>query len=147
MSLFHSENYTLDNFGILSVREWPEVALQRYFDNDTSKRYFFLVLTDCLRDLVCIVVIPRFYKVVKSCCFSSLEKDGSTIRDKNIPTPTEIKTELDTILGESVLSFITEKTLAADFKGDRLSIQGAERSERPKSAATEQVVQKVHRTL
>lgn len=108
---------------------------------------FFLVLTDCLRDLVCIVVIPRFYKVVKSCCFSSLEKDGSTIRDKNIPTPTEIKTELDTILGESVLSFITEKTLAADFKGDRLSIQGAERSERPKSAATEQVVQKIHRTL
>lgn len=47
-------------------------------------------------------------------------------------TPTQIKTELDVVYGDSVPSFATVKTWAAEFKHGRTSLSDDERSGRQK---------------
>ncbi|KAF8781581.1 hypothetical protein HNY73_011964 [Argiope bruennichi] len=62
-------------------------------------------------------------------------------------SPAYIKTQLDTTLGESAPPFTTAKTCFSDFKRVRTSTLDAEHSGRQKSAATDEIVRKVHKTI
>jgi histone-lysine N-methyltransferase SETMAR len=62
-------------------------------------------------------------------------------------SPTEIKAELDSTLGESAPSFSTVKTWVADFKRGRTSTNDEQRSGRPKTATSEEMVQKLHKIV
>ena len=59
-------------------------------------------------------------------------------------TATEIKSELDSTMAESAPSFTTVKRWVADFKRGRSSTQDEARSGRPKTATTEEMIEKVH---
>lgn len=61
--------------------------------------------------------------------------------------PTEIKNELDSTLKESAPSFSTVKKWAAEFKRGRTSIQDDERTGRPKTVVTDQIVSKIHNAI
>lgn len=62
-------------------------------------------------------------------------------------TPTEIKGELLEVYGECAPSFSTIKTWAAEFKRGRTSIFDEDRSGRPKTATTDEIVEKVHQIV
>jgi transposase len=59
-------------------------------------------------------------------------------------SPTNIKHELDSTLGESAPSFITIKYWVAEFKRGRSSCQDEHRSGRPKDVTTPEMVKKIH---
>lgn len=62
-------------------------------------------------------------------------------------TPTGIQKELDSTLKDSSPSFSTTKKWAAEFKRGRISTEDDERSGRPKTATTEEIVTKVHNAV
>jgi histone-lysine N-methyltransferase SETMAR len=62
-------------------------------------------------------------------------------------TPTQIKDELDSVYGDSALSFTTLEFWAAEFKRGRQSLGDDERSGRPKTATTDENIAKVHQML
>lgn len=62
-------------------------------------------------------------------------------------TPKEIKNEFDSTLGESSPSFSTVKKWAAEFRRGRTSINDDERSGRPKTATTEEIIKKIHNAI
>ena len=62
-------------------------------------------------------------------------------------TPTDIKKELDSTLKDSSPSCSTVKKWAADLKRGRTSIQDDERSGRPKTATTDEIVTKIHNAV
>ena len=57
-------------------------------------------------------------------------------------TPTNIKTELDSTLGESAPSFTTIKYWVAEFKRGRTSCKDEHRTGRPKEVATPDMIKK-----
>src|SRR5580765_3411754 len=59
----------------------------------------------------------------------------------------EIKDELDSVYGEASPSFTTVKHWVAEYKRGRTSILDEERSGRPKTATTDEMVDLVHRTV
>ena len=61
--------------------------------------------------------------------------------------PTNIKAELDSTLGESVLSFTTIKYWVAVFKRSRTSCQDEHRSGRPNEVTTTEMVCKIHKMV
>lgn len=62
-------------------------------------------------------------------------------------TPTQIKTEMDSIYGKSAPSFSTIKFWVAELKRGRTSLYDDERSGRPKTATSNDIVQKVHQLV
>ena len=62
-------------------------------------------------------------------------------------TPTQIKDELDSVYGDSALSFTAVKFWAAEFKRGRESLGDDERSERPKTAITDENIANVHQMV
>ena len=62
-------------------------------------------------------------------------------------TPTEIKTELDSTLGNSSPSLSTVKKWAAEFKRDSTSTKDAPRTGRPKMATSEDIAEKIGQVL
>jgi histone-lysine N-methyltransferase SETMAR len=62
-------------------------------------------------------------------------------------SPTNIKAELDSTLGESAPSFITVKYWAAEFKRGRMSCQDEHRSGRPIEVTTPEMVKKFHKMV
>ena len=56
----------------------------------------------------------------------------------------EIKDELDSVYGEASPSFTTVKHWVAEYKRGRTSIFDEERSGRPKTATTDEMVDLVH---
>ncbi|XP_030760794.1 protein GVQW3-like [Sitophilus oryzae] len=62
-------------------------------------------------------------------------------------TPTKIKHELDSVYGNSAPSFTTVKFWAAEFKRGRKSLGDDERSQRPKTATTDDNIAKVHQMV
>lgn len=62
-------------------------------------------------------------------------------------TPTQIKTEMDSVYGESAPSFSTVKFWVAEFKRGRTNLYDDERVGRPKTATNQDIVQKVHRLV
>ncbi|GFX20634.1 HTH_48 domain-containing protein [Trichonephila clavipes] len=58
--------------------------------------------------------------------------------------PTQIKDELDSVYGDSALSFTTVKFWANEFKRRRKSLGDDECSGRPNTATTEENIAKVH---
>ena len=59
----------------------------------------------------------------------------------------EIKDELDSVYGEASPSFTTVKHWVAEYKRGRTSIFDEERSGRPKTATTDEMVDLVHQTV
>lgn len=59
----------------------------------------------------------------------------------------EIKDELDSVYGEASPSFTTVKHWVAEYKRGRTSILDEERSGRPKTATTDEMVDLVHQTV
>ena len=59
----------------------------------------------------------------------------------------EIKDELDSVYGEASPSFTTVKYWVAEYKRGRTSILDEERSGRPKTATTDEMVDLVHQTV
>ena len=59
-------------------------------------------------------------------------------------TPAQIKDELDSVYGDSAPSFTTVKFWAAEFKRGRKRSGNHERSERPKTATSDENIAKVH---
>lgn len=62
-------------------------------------------------------------------------------------TPLEIKNEMDSTLGDSSPSYSTVKKWAAEFQHGRTSIQDDERSGRPKTATTDEIIEKIHNAV
>ncbi|KAH0816471.1 hypothetical protein GEV33_006320 [Tenebrio molitor] len=62
-------------------------------------------------------------------------------------TPTDIKNELDSTLKETAPSFSTVKKWAAEFKRGRTSIEDDERTGRPKTATTDEIVAKINNAV
>ena len=63
-------------------------------------------------------------------------------------TPTQIKEEMDSPLGNSAPSFSMIKKWAADFnKRDRLFTFDDERSDRPKTATTVEIIEEIHNSV
>ena len=62
-------------------------------------------------------------------------------------TPTQIKDELNSVYGDSVPTFTAMKFWAAEFKCGRKSLGDDERSVRPKTAATDEYIAKVHQMV
>jgi histone-lysine N-methyltransferase SETMAR len=62
-------------------------------------------------------------------------------------SPTNIKAELDSTLGESAPSFTTPKYWAAEFKRGRTSCQDQHRSGRPIELTTPEMVKKMHKMV
>ena len=62
-------------------------------------------------------------------------------------SPTSIKTELDSTLGESAPSFTTVKYWVAEFKRGRTSCQDEHRSGRPNEVTTPEMVKKIHKAV
>jgi len=63
-------------------------------------------------------------------------------------TPTQIKTELDTIYGDSTPSFVTIKRLAAEFKHDRTTLADYNKSsERLTIATIIDNIKKIHQIV
>jgi len=62
-------------------------------------------------------------------------------------TPTNIKAELDSTLGESAPSFTTIKYWVAEFKRGRTSCQDEHRSGRPIEVITPEIVKKIHKMV
>jgi histone-lysine N-methyltransferase SETMAR len=62
-------------------------------------------------------------------------------------SPTNIKTELDSTLGESAPSFTTIKYWVAEFKRGRKSCQDEHRSGRPNEVTTPEMVTKIHKMV
>jgi histone-lysine N-methyltransferase SETMAR len=62
-------------------------------------------------------------------------------------TPIEIKVELDSVYGDAAPSFTTVKTWVAEFKRGRTSIFDEERSGRPKTATTDEMIDYVHQMI
>ncbi|XP_032678153.1 histone-lysine N-methyltransferase SETMAR-like, partial [Odontomachus brunneus] len=62
-------------------------------------------------------------------------------------SPTNIKTELNSTLGESVPSFTTIKYWVAEFKRGRKSCQDEHRSGRPNEVTTPEMVTKIHKMV
>lgn len=63
-------------------------------------------------------------------------------------TPTEIKAELDSVYGKKAApSFSTVKSWVAEFKRGRTSLVDEDRSGRPKTATTEEIIEKVHKLV
>ena len=62
-------------------------------------------------------------------------------------TPTEIKNEMDSTLGESAPSFSTIKKWAVEFKHGRTSIEDDERWGSPCTATTDEVIVKIYNTV
>lgn len=59
----------------------------------------------------------------------------------------EIKDELDSVYAEASPSFITVKHWVAEYKRSRTSILDEERSGRPKTATTDEMVDLMHQTV
>ena len=62
-------------------------------------------------------------------------------------SPTNIKAELDSTLGESAPSFTTIKYWVAEFKRDRTNCQTKHRSDRPNEVTTTEMVKKIHKMV
>ena len=62
-------------------------------------------------------------------------------------TPAEIKTEFDVTLGDSSPSLTTVYKWAAEFKRGSTSTKDAPRSGRPKTATSEDIVEKVRQVV
>src|SRR5436190_23170121 len=62
-------------------------------------------------------------------------------------TPTQIKDELDSVYGDSALSFTTVKFWTAEFKRDRKSLGDNEHLGRPKTATTDENIAKVYEIM
>jgi histone-lysine N-methyltransferase SETMAR len=62
-------------------------------------------------------------------------------------SPTNIKAELDSTLGESAPSFTTIKYWVAEFKRGRTSCQDEHRSGRPMEVTTPEMVKKIHKMI
>jgi len=62
-------------------------------------------------------------------------------------SPTNIKAELDSTLGESAPSFTTVKYWVAEFKRGRTSCQDEHRSGRPNEVTTPEMVKKIHKMV
>lgn len=62
-------------------------------------------------------------------------------------SPTNIKDELDSTLGESAPSFATVKYWVAEFKRGRTSCQDEHRSGRPNEVTTPEMVKKIHKAV
>lgn len=62
-------------------------------------------------------------------------------------SPTNIKAELDSTLGESAPSFRTVKFWVAEFKRGRTSCQDEHRSGRPNEVTTPEMVKKIHKAV
>ena len=60
-------------------------------------------------------------------------------------SPTNIKAELDSTLGESALSFTTIKYWVAEFKRVCTSCQNEHRRGRPNEVATSEMMRKIHK--
>lgn len=59
-----------------SIRGWDEKfqVFRWHFNNVTLKRHLSSVLLQCLGELMCVVMILRFYKFAKFSCFPTMEK-------------------------------------------------------------------------
>ena len=62
-------------------------------------------------------------------------------------SPTEIKNEINSTLGESAPSFSTIKKWAAEFKRGRTSIEDDDRSGRPCTATSDEIIGKIHNAV
>ena len=62
-------------------------------------------------------------------------------------SPTNIKAEMDSTLGESAPSFTTVKYWVAEFKRGRTSCQDEHRSGRPNEVTTSEMVKKIHKAV
>ena len=62
-------------------------------------------------------------------------------------SPTNIKAELDSTLGESTSSFPTIKYWMAEFKRGRTSSQDEHRSDRPNEVTMIEMVKKIHKMV
>lgn len=62
-------------------------------------------------------------------------------------SPTQIKTEMDIVYGDSSPSFTTVKFWAAEFKRGRTSLGDEERSGRPRTATTDENIAQVHQMV
>ena len=62
-------------------------------------------------------------------------------------SPTDIKAEIDSTLGESAPSFSTVKYWVAEFKRGRTSCQDEHRSGRPNEVTTPEMVKKIHKMV
>ena len=62
-------------------------------------------------------------------------------------SPTNIKAELDSPLGESAPSFTTVNYWVAEFKRGHTSCQDEHRSGRPNEVTTPEIVKKIHKMV